>query len=73
MKTGRASTPQDRISLAEFGTLSLELRFASGTRLTRRDLASVTGDDRFRTAVERVEALLRDAPTNQGLYPLLIS
>ena len=42
-------------------------------RLTRRDLAAVTGDDRFRTAVERVEALLRDAPTNQGLYPLLIS
>lgn len=36
-------------------------------------MTTVTGDDRFRAAVERVEALLRDAPTNQGLYPLLIS
>lgn len=73
MKTRTGVSLHDRVSLAEFGTLTLEFRYEKIDVIIIRYLGALTHNNRYSRVIDRIYPAILKQQTSDGLFSQLIS
>lgn len=73
MKTRKGVSLHNRVSLAEFGTLTLEFRFEVYLIVIIRYLSALTHDHRYSQVIDRIYPVIMKQQTSGGLFAQMIS